>query len=92
MAHHRTCRWTTARDLLPDPWRALPSTWFHVRFPLATDAASSIEDTVPQRVVPDISDVVVPDSNLPFDSVQQEGDLFRFTLSPNAIPHRLTVP
>jgi hypothetical protein len=71
------------------PWRATPSSWSHLRFPLATDTAATIESTAADRVVADISDAVTPVSELRFDSVQQEGDLFRFRLSPSSIPHRL---
>ncbi len=70
-------------------WSATPAPWSHVRFPLATDRAANIEGTVPRRVSFDVSDVVVPVSNLGFDSVVAEGDLFRFTVSPSSLPHRL---
>ncbi len=71
-------------------WPGVPLTWSHVRFPLDTDRATSIEGIAPSRVVRDISDVVAPVSDLRFEAVQKEGDLFRFILAPASIPHRLT--
>ena len=70
-------------------WRGTLSPWSHVRFPLATDRAAGIEGTALGRVAQDVSSSVVPISELRFDSVQQEGDLFRFILSAASIPHRL---
>jgi hypothetical protein len=68
-------------------WSTPPPVWSHVRFPLATDRAAGIESTAPNRVVQDISDVVAPVGSIPFLSVTEETNQFRFTLP--TTEHRL---
>jgi len=56
--------------------------WSHVRHPLPADRAASIEGTAPRRVSQDVSSAgVIVVGAIPFVSVTQENELFRFVLT-----------
>lgn len=62
--------------------------WSHVRFLQAGESALGIEGTPAARVAQDVSDVVVPVSDIPFSSVSETNGLLTFVLRGDQ-PHRL---
>jgi len=63
--------------------------WSHLRHVQDSDSAAAVESVAAERVVQDVSDLVVSVSVISFQSVTQQLDRFRFTLLPGQ-PHGLS--